>query len=267
MSAAAKLQFWFDGERKKNIFANMKKWLWLAAVTFILWACGDSSSGLSTLDEDEVAALCPESARGTFVDERDGHEYHYTTIGNQVWMAEDLAYEKKYYNEDGSELTDLCDSVSCRCFITPFKDRYPSIAFEDSLCPEGWHIPSNDEIDELMENVGGYEIAGHILKSKSGWGNVNPDEESNGTDGCGFNLKPDWTVFSEYDFSGIEKDYYGSFMSNTHIPDSSSYSEDRDGNRYYHDIFYTHMFYSRSDTVARVGETYYLVDRIRCIKD
>lgn len=245
----------------------MKKSLWFIWIILLVWACGDSSSGPSTLDEDEVAALCPESARGTFVDERDGHEYHYTTIGNQVWMAEDLAYEKRYYNEDGSESTDRCDSVSGRCFISPFKGRYPNIAFEDSLCPQGWHIPSNEEIDELMENVGGYENAGHILKSKSGWGNINPDEESNGTDGCGFNLKPDWTVFSEYDLSGIEKDYYGSFMSNTHIPDSSCYGVDYDGNRHYHDIFYSHIFYSKSDTVTRWSSTYYLVDHIRCIKD
>ena len=40
--------------------------------------CGlpDSSSNF------DAGAVCPESGRGTFVDERDGQEYKYTTIGN-----------------------------------------------------------------------------------------------------------------------------------------------------------------------------------------
>ena len=57
-------------------------------------------------DEEEWDAtkVCPEngmnaygmSNRGTFVDERDGRVYKYTTIGDQVWMAENLKFELPY---------------------------------------------------------------------------------------------------------------------------------------------------------------------------
>ena len=58
-------------------------------------------------EEDEewsASKVCPEAGtnrygmpnRGTFVDERDGRVYKYTTIGDQVWMAENLKFELPY---------------------------------------------------------------------------------------------------------------------------------------------------------------------------
>ena len=58
-------------------------------------------------DEEEewsASKVCPEAGtnrygmpnRGTFTDERDGRVYKYTTIGDQVWMAENLKFELPY---------------------------------------------------------------------------------------------------------------------------------------------------------------------------
>jgi len=246
----------------------MKKILCFALMSLLVWACGDSSSSAEDSPKEiDVATLCPTDKRGSFTDERDGREYRYTTIGDQVWMAENLAYEKKFYAEDGTELSSICSSGFYNtCYTLPFDGYYPIFLLDSALCPQGWHVPDNDEIDELIENAGsGY--AGRILKSKTGWGNVNPDEESNGTDDCGFNLEPGPTVVSKYDMSGLSQKYYGSFMSSTHAQDSSAYSVGSDGVRHYIDVFYTCLFASRTDSVTVRGESYSLTDHIRCIKD
>jgi hypothetical protein len=51
--------------------------------------------------------------------------------------------------------------------------------------PQGWHLPSNDEWQTLVDFAGGEDIAGKKLKAKSGW-NDDEGESGNGTDEYGF---------------------------------------------------------------------------------
>jgi len=52
----------------------------------------------------DAAVICPvegtnaygEPNRGTFTDARDSQVYKYTTIGNQVWTAENLKFDSPY---------------------------------------------------------------------------------------------------------------------------------------------------------------------------
>ena len=66
----------------------MKKTL-VFLVLLVFASCSDNSSSVEVFD---AARVCPESGRGTFTDSRDGQVYKYTTIGNQVWMAQNLSY-------------------------------------------------------------------------------------------------------------------------------------------------------------------------------
>lgn len=150
-----------------------------AMLALSLSACSNSSSAD---DSFNAAAVCPveglndygEPNRGTFTDPRDGQEYKYVTIGNQVWMAEYLNYD------DGSR----CADSAC------VKGRIYALESALNVCPMGWHLPSYEEWLTLFGNVGGIDSAGLRLKATEGWIPLNPGISSNGTDDCGFALLP-----------------------------------------------------------------------------
>ena len=124
-------------------------------------------------------AVCPADGtnaygmpnRGTFTDERDGEVYKYTTIGDQVWMAENLRYDAPYSmcSNDTSFIRQYCELIEHKCETeTCCKEslcrtfgRYYSIIEDgaefglidsklaDTICPKGWHIPTKNEWKEL----------------------------------------------------------------------------------------------------------------------
>lgn len=148
----------------------------LACVIAALFvAC--SENGTSS-EEFDASAVCPVNARGTFVDERDGQVYKYTTIGNQVWMAQNLNYAIEgstcFYTDD-----------DCR-----EKGRIYSCTQAVGVCPSGWHLPDGSEWKTLIENMGGEDVAGYKLKATYGWTPLNPGDNPNGSDDCGFAALP-----------------------------------------------------------------------------
>ena len=143
----------------------------------------NSSAPEEPVDTFDATVVCPaegmnaygESNRGTFTDARDGQVYKYTTIGDQVWMAENLKYD------DGS----VCAEKTCSS-----KGRIYGMQNALLACPDGWHLPSRDEWKKLFNDVGGSDSAGYRLKATEGWTPLNPGWASNGTDDCGFTLLP-----------------------------------------------------------------------------
>ncbi len=126
-----------------------------------------------------------------------GHDiakYKTKQIGDQVWMAEKLNYNVSgsvCYNNDPSNcakygrlynwatamaLPSNCNTSSCVSQVST-KHR--------GICPNGWHIPSDDEWDTLTDFVGGKDIAGTKLKATSDW-----NENGNGEDTYGFSALP-----------------------------------------------------------------------------
>ena len=95
--------------------------------------------------------------RGTFVDERDGQAYKYITIGDKVWMDQNLNYASENsicYNE----LQVNCD-VYGRLYLLQqenlFSEEYGKLNQDiiDSICPKGWRVPTLDEWNTIVDQM------------------------------------------------------------------------------------------------------------------
>ena len=64
------------------------------------------------------------------------------------------------------------------------------------LAPKGWHIPTIEEIHELIDYAGGVEVANDKLKSRYYW-----SEKHKGTNSSGFNGMPGGHILPDGDFS------------------------------------------------------------------
>jgi uncharacterized protein (TIGR02145 family) len=123
------------------------------------------------------------------------------TIGNQVWMAENLNVDKfrngdpiphaetqeewKKADENGQPAWCYYDNDPANG--EKYGKLYNWYAVNDprGLAPEGWKIPSDEDWTRLTDFLGGYRIAGTKMKSTGGW-----KENGNGTNESGFSGLP-----------------------------------------------------------------------------
>ncbi len=131
-----------------------------------------------------------ETTTGTFTDARDGNQYNWVKIGDQIWMAENLAYlpsvnmvadgsedaAGSYYYVYGYNGTNVADAKATANYTT-YGVLYNWTAAMDGeassttnpsgiqgVCPTGWHLPSDAEWTELTDYLGGTSVAGGKLK-------------------------------------------------------------------------------------------------------
>lgn len=97
---------------------------------------------------------------GSFTDKRDGHVYEWVKIGDQIWMAENLAYAPYVCAPDSQ-----CGIwVYGYSGIGAYGENYFTYGClydwetANKVCPEGWHLPSDEEWME-MENFLGMDNA------------------------------------------------------------------------------------------------------------
>ena len=102
---------------------------------------------------DENRKLIQLGQLGSFRDSRDGKTYNTVKIGSQTWMAENLNY-----NASGSECW-ANDESYCQKYGRLYK-----WVTAMKVCPSGWHLPSDEEWQKLVDIAGGDEVAGTKLK-------------------------------------------------------------------------------------------------------
>ena len=144
---------------------------------------------VSKIDELKLAGELYDTAkvvRGKFVDPRDNREYRTVKIGNETWMAENMDYLANdsvsacYAREDS-----LCE-IYGRLYTYEFA--------RDSVCPEGWHLPTkaNYEVLRKLTGLAGVvgiyyiDVSALTLKGKETWADYQRGGEAH--DGSGLDL-------------------------------------------------------------------------------
>ncbi|MFC2115371.1 FISUMP domain-containing protein [Bacteroidota bacterium] len=110
------------------------------------------------------------SEKGSFTDSRDGQEYEWVKIGNQIWMAENLRYMPFVcdsfstgiwvYGKYSADLDTARNEVNYQTFGCLY-----DYATASTISPDGWHLPSSSEWQVLINFLGGEDNAGSLLKS------------------------------------------------------------------------------------------------------
>lgn len=149
----------------------------------------------------------------------DGNKYATIKIGNQTWTAENLKTTR--YN-DGTAITNIKDISEWKNnpgeggWVSYNNDTANDIVYgklynwyavnTGKLCPNGWHIPTNNEWTELSDYLG--NKAGTKMKSTAGW-----NSNGNGDNSSGFSGLPGGTRNDGGTFGDFGK--YGLFWSST----------------------------------------------------
>ena len=131
----------------------------------------------------------------------DGNIYHTVKIGNQTWMVENYKATKFRNNDAIPLITDYSawinndKSAYCDYNNYPYNSivtgrLYNGYLIQDSrqITPKGWHVPTKDDFDLLIANLGGSTAAANKLKEAGAdhWEYPNADA----TNSSGFTLLP-----------------------------------------------------------------------------
>ena len=148
-------------------------------ISVIFSSCKKNEDDSSTPSNDPIETT------GTFTDSRDGKIYKWVKIGEQIWMAENLAYT-------GSDIQHITDNNEwdnndyngwCYYNNSDSLGQIYGVLYQwhaaKTACPSGWHIPTNDEWTKLKNYLieNGYSYDGVIgnhgiaksLATDSGW--------------------------------------------------------------------------------------------------
>ena len=156
----------------------------------------------------------------------DGNVYKTVTIGEQVWMAENLRVTK--FN-DGTDIKLVEDNKEWRntnttafswydndssLFGKQYGALYNGYAAENKkLCPTGWHVPSVNNFLKLIDTLGDTLTAGGKLKSTdvSQW--HEPNEGANNS--SRFSALPAGMRYFEGTFSSVS--YFTGYWSSIEV--------------------------------------------------
>lgn len=175
-------------------------------------------------DEDGSFGDDHEYEGGTITD-IDGNTYDTIRIGDQTWMAQNMMVTKYF---DGTPIANIkdadkwgLDSLGAYCDYNndaSITARYGRLynwhaVKSDSICPEGWHVPTRNDWDDLKDFIAQDSVyvvtqnndsCAVALKSSFGW-----SDNANGDDYYHLRVLPSGCRTSDARFMDIG--YFGHF--------------------------------------------------------
>ena len=107
----------------------------------------------------------------------DGNLYHSASIGNQVWLLENL---KVTHFRNGDVIPNIINNNTWASLVVPAWSSYQNdplhvadygllynwhvVSDSRGIAPQGWHIATESEWNELIQFLGGNDVAGGKLK-------------------------------------------------------------------------------------------------------
>lgn len=195
-----------------------------------------------------------------FTDNRDGKVYKVVEIDGKVWMGENLNFGERIDGvldqEDNQIVEKYCyddDESNCDKYGAFYQwnemMQYNTAQGIQGICPDGWHLPTDDEYTDLVTYLGGDDAAGGKLKEA---GTINWESPNHrATNESGFNALPSGCRrFNDGVFLSIG--IYTSFWSST---DCDIY------NTWYRFLYYENSTLNHFCRVKTMGRS------VRCVKD
>jgi len=177
-----------------------------------------------------------EPAGSGTVTDLEGTSYGIIKIGNQVWMTENLRVGK--YRDGSGILTNLYENFewasagpACAVYPHSYIDglnsatevakaygllyNWACVTDSRGLCPDGYHVPTKADWEELIDYLGGENVAGGKLKSKRTEPTEHPrwdDPNTDATDSYYFHALPGGfrSFMGWYDYVGYLAEWWSS---------------------------------------------------------
>ncbi|EMY3552652.1 fibrobacter succinogenes major paralogous domain-containing protein [Flavobacterium psychrophilum] len=167
----------------------------IAIIAMLATSCSKSDDNSNQIQPSPIT---------TTISDVDGNTYNTITIGNQVWMKENLNVSK-YRNgdiipqvQDPNQWSNLTTGAWCyytnqSSYGLVYGKLYNWYAVNDSrgLAPQGWHIPNNDEWNLLNAFLETTSLSGGKLKES----------------GTAHWLSPNAGATNESNFTGLPSGY------------------------------------------------------------
>jgi len=226
----------------------------------------DSSLTTDYIDEDAATASTKYFYYVTAINpcesvtDIDGNVYQTIQIGNQCWMAENL---KVTHYSNGDAIPNVTNTntwinlvIGSYCVYdndTTYIDEYGILynwyTVDDPrrLAPEGWHVPTDEDWNTLVNYIGGSTEGGKL--KETGYEHWNPPN-TGATNESGYTALPAGGRF-----------WVGNFISIGEVGCFWSTAETSSGNAWYRVLYYNNKYVNRNNCLKYYGFS------IRCVRD